>query len=167
MSNLNLIASTTLLSNTASVVISDIPATFEDLLITVVGRSTWTTDQYEDLNVRMNGDTGSNYSSRFLGYGIYGTTYTNQTNFQVGRLNVSQSSNIVPSIFEVRIPEYANTSMFKTTIGTSSASNSAYGNTIIVGLWRSTAAINSLTFRTGQTGSNIAAGATFNVYGLR
>jgi hypothetical protein len=57
---------------------------------------------------------------------------------------------------------YANTTTYKTVL--SRANNSAAGTEAIVGLWRSSAAITSMTVLS-ETG-NIAIGSTFSLYGI-
>ena len=71
----------------------------------------------------------------------------------------------------VQINNYANTSVYKTALirGNSiNPSTSASNATTLVGLWRSTAAINSITIYSEGGGSYyIASGSTFTLYGIK
>ena len=59
---------------------------------------------------------------------------------------------------------YSNTTTFKTIL--MRANNAALGVDAIVGLWRSTAAINEIkVFPTG--GANFETGSTFSLYGIK
>jgi hypothetical protein len=63
----------------------------------------------------------------------------------------------------ISILNYANTTTYKTAL--SRANNAAGGVDAVVGLWRSTAAINSIKMAIGG-GYSYAAGTTFTLYGI-
>lgn len=58
---------------------------------------------------------------------------------------------------------YANTNVYKTGLG--SVQSTQWDSTKTVGLWRSTAAITSVTYFT--TGANFTVGSTFSIYGIK
>lgn len=155
------IASTTLGSNVASYTFSSIPSTYTDLVLICnwknsVGAGYWGQLQF-------NGDTGSNYSTTVLdGNGSITSSYR-YTNDSVGvRIGGTTTSNNNPSI--VNIINYANTTTFKTQI--SRYSDSSRTTQALAGLWRSTAAINSIKIRIEDQTANIVAGSTFTLYGI-
>jgi hypothetical protein len=149
------LATQTLSSAASSVTFSSIPQTYTDLVLVVAGGTTVTTDVY----IEFNGDTGTNYSRTYLG--------GNGTSASSGR---STSTTAIPSFYigssqstgYAHIMSYANTNVNKTIL-TRSSSADVFVLTN-VGLWRSTAAINSIKILT--VGTNLSSGSTFNLYGI-
>jgi hypothetical protein len=153
------IASTTLGSAASSVTFSSIAATYTDLVLVMSGTST---SSAPSTLLQFNSDTASNYSYTYLtGNGTAASSgrASTQTSITVsynGAIASSPNSNIV------QIMNYANTTTNKTVL--SRANQTQYGTDAIVGLWRSTAAINAITLT--LTSSTYAAGSTFNLYGI-
>lgn len=146
------IASTTLSSAASSVTLSGIPSTYTDLVVTV------TTSTGGDINFRINGDTGSNYSQTIIyGYSAFGSTRT--TNATSNFLNYG--SNAGNFFATLNFNNYSNTTTYKTSLLRDNANGAT--TDVMVGLWRSTAAITSLTFTPPST---FATGSTFNLYGI-
>jgi hypothetical protein len=154
------IASTTLGSAVNSYTFTSIPSIYTDLII-IGSVSSANTD---DVKIRFNSDTGSNYSST----NIYGTgstaasaRRTNETAATIGFYATGMGTNNSPMI--INVMDYANTTTYKTAI---SRSGRADGDTeAIVGLWRSTAAISSLTLLVNNS-NNFATGSIFTLYGI-
>ena len=146
------IASTTLGSTASSVTLSSIPGTYTDLVVTV------TTSTGGDINFRINGDTSANYSQTVIyGYSAFGSTRT--TNATSSYLNYgSNSGNFFATL---NLLNYANTTTYKTSLLRDSANGAI--TDVMVGVWRSTAAITSITFNPPST---FAVGSTFNIYGI-
>ena len=158
------IATTTLGSAQATVTFSSIPGTYTDLvLITNEKQSTGGTRASA---LRFNSDTGSNYSQT----GLYGTgstagsfRTTNAAYLYYGYYAFSTTSNFNFNSI-VQINNYSNTTTNKTVL--SRANNASNGVDAIVGLWRNTAAITSITL-TMETLSNFEIGCTFTLYGIK
>jgi hypothetical protein len=147
------IATTTLGSASPSITFSSIPSTYTDLIIVLAGSYS----SQADIALRFNGDSGSNYS-RTVVYGTGSTAAstrdTNNTLIAPAYFSTNQS------VAVMSIMNYANTTTYKTVL---SRSNDASANTsAVVGMWRNTNAINSLTF----SYTNIAAGTTCTLYGI-
>lgn len=147
------IATNTLTATASSVTLSNIPNTYTDLVVIV------TTTTGGDISWRINGDTGTNYSQTIVyGYSSFGSTRTsNQTsNF----LNYGSNSGNLFAILQLN--NYSNTTTNKTSI----LRNMDNGTTsdMMTGIYRSTAAITSLTFTPPST---FAAGSTFTIYGIK
>lgn len=159
------LASQTLSTSAADVTFSSIPGTYTDLIIAFMVQSTGAAGSSGG-TMRINSDSGSNYSHTFL-YGtgsaagsirgsgdrmrVFGDIPT--TNFQVGRIHVMS---------------YANTSVNKTVLVEYGSAVS--GDTVgrIVGLWRSTSAITSLTLYSNDAGADsFASGSTFSLFGVK
>jgi hypothetical protein len=148
------IATTTLGSAAASYTFSSIPATYTDLVLII--QATTITANY---NLRLNGDTGSNYSDTSLwGNGSSAASYRSSNNTVIGLTYTSSGA----PISRIQIQNYSNTTTYKTVLTRQDDSvNAAGGN---VGLWRNTAAINSITIV--STG-NLPTGSTFTLYGIK
>jgi hypothetical protein len=151
------IATTTLGSAASSVTFSSISGAYTDLILVIAGTMSGTGDA---TSVQVNSDTGSNYSSTRLfadGTTVYSDRLTSQTKSALGLMMPAQS------VFTVHFMNYSNTSTNKTFLGRSSAA-SGYVETA-VGLWRSTAAITSVTATTA--GQTYQTGSTFTLYGVK
>lgn len=150
--------STTLGSAQASVTFSSIPSGYTDLVLIYNGSSVSNT---QSLDVRVNSDSGSNYSLTALyGDGTSATSFrlSNYTYGRVANFGTTRGTAIA------QFMNYSNTTTNKTWI---SRSNDSSADVIaFVNLWRSTAAITSITLQNIGGGLNIAAGSTFALYGI-
>jgi hypothetical protein len=112
--------------------------------------------------VTFNGDTGSNYSITFLqgdGSSAISGRASNQTTMDTAYMpNYSDLG-----VLTYNINNYSNTTTYKTLLSRSNQAGS--GVFAYVGLWRSTAAINSITIYGGT--NNIVSGSTFTLYGIK
>ena len=158
------IASQTLGSNSASVTFSSIPGTFTDLVLVANARSTHTADAYEGMTLRYNSDSGSNYSRTYLLYGPGSTRASNASSAESVMNHGSSNTNL--SVIVVNIMSYANTNVFKTSLHAGAGLGNFYGLDRTVNLWRSTAAITSITIASAQ-GANLASGSTFSLFGVK
>ena len=148
------IATTTTGGGETTVTLSSIPATYTDLVLVVGGSNSANTD----LRMRYNGDTGSNYSVTAVygdGSSAASLRESNQTSFYGA---FAANSNVITNI-----QNYSNTTTYKTAI-TRTNLPGAYVFSIVQ-LWRSTAAINSVTLFV-TTGS-YNAGVVFTLYGIK
>jgi hypothetical protein len=153
-----LIDSTTGTGSSNSITFSSIPSTYTDLILVVNGSTTTSTG---NPRLRFNGDTGSNYSDTNL-YGTGSYRNTSQTSIQLIAtvyFNTSLDTNLI-----IHIMDYANTTTNKTTLNR--ANKAGDGVDAVVGLWRNTAAINSITLFTAS-GNNISSASTFKLYGIQ
>ena len=147
------IATTTLGSAVSSYTFSSIPSTYTDLVLILNPNST-----VDNMNFRFNGDTGTNYSNTWLFGNGSTVTSTRGTNRTTIAGTVSGGWEIV----RFNIMNYANTTTFKTTLLRADDAANYVGTN--VGLWRSTAAITSVTIVAGV--GNLPAGSTFTLYGI-
>jgi hypothetical protein len=157
------IATNTLGSATSSVTFSSISASYTDLVLVcnVIAVSGAAFDTW----IRFNGDTGSNYSFTSMnGTGSAAQSFraSNQTSMAVDRQASVRSTSRVIQI--VNIQNYSNATTYKTSIVRGSAPSDAVE--ALVGLWRSTAAINEITF-SNSTSGNFDTGSTFTLYGIK
>lgn len=158
------IATTTANGSVSSITFSSIPSTYTDLVL--ISSAAIATGA-EDLRIRFNSDTASNYSFTYMsgtGTSAVSSRSSNMTFITVDNYGyLTTSSN---NISIVNIQNYANTTTYKTTVGRSG--NAGTGTDAIAGMWRSTAAINSITLlNSGTGGINFATGSTFTLYGIK
>jgi hypothetical protein len=162
------IATTTLGSNETSVVFSSIPSTYTDLIFIIEGYNGVGNGYYP--RFYFNADTGSNYSYSVLegnGTTAGSSRGSNATRVLLGwqyapwTTNSANRGNIILHIFN-----YANTTTNKTSLSRSNTPSDGVNAT--ASLWRSTAAINTVTF-VGDTGisQSYASGSTFTLYGIK
>ena len=151
---------TTTFTVTTSYTFSSIPATYTDLVL-VLGSMTFSLGG--NPQIQYNGDTATNYSNTDL-YGN-GTTAGSTRNTSNNYINVGFSSTngsaTEPATIIVQVMNYANATTNKTLLGRGNrAGGEAQTN---VGLWRSTAAITSITVKVA---SGTMAG-TATLYGIK
>lgn len=152
-----LIASNTLSSGVTSLTFSSIPQTYTDLVLICNGSTSSNANNY----LQFNSDTASNYSAtRGSGDGTNpsSTNNTNQTQMLLDGFGYWTSTYAGNKI--IHILDYSNTSTFKTVL---TRANSTVGTDILAGLWRSTAAINTIKFNSDST---LQTGSTFKLYGI-
>lgn len=151
------IATTTLGSAATTVDFTSIPSTYTDLII--VGNFSMAAAR--SLSIRLNSDTGNNYSNTQLtGNGTSASSARNSNNpymyFAAGQTSIGTAI--------LHFQNYANTTTNKTVLarqGTASADVTAN-----VGLWRSTSAITSISLSGEGVSNNLSAGSTFTLYGI-
>lgn len=142
-----------------SVTLSVIPATYTDLVLVMNGTASSGTNVY----ARFNGDTGSNYSvTRIVGNGSTATSDRNSNYTSLQTFMGYYDTTVGTSIMQVM--NYANTTTYKTALARYNYTTNEV--TAAVGLWRSTAAINSITILTSNA-ATFPSSTTFTLYGIK
>ena len=159
------ISTTTLATATGTVTFSSVPQTYTDLvLVTVFATATIN----EDLAVRFNSDTGSNYSRTHLrGNGSTASSST-ATSQNLLLLDVDSSGSTLNTGLQTvtHFMNYANTSIQKSVLSRSGTLGGSYtGTSLIAGLWRDTTAISTIGLFC--TSGNFVSGSTFTLYGIK
>lgn len=163
------IATASLNSNTASYTFSSISSAYTDLILVV---QSGTTASGDNLGVRVNGDSGTNYSfTELYGYTYSGNVASSQkmSNQTLASLNraFGMSTTGPTTTTIAHFQNYSNTTTYKTILSRSGvADGSYYGTDAIVNLWRSTSAINSITVLDFNGGGVLLSGTTFTLYGI-
>jgi hypothetical protein len=156
------IATTTLGSGANTITFSSIPSTYTDLKLVLVAIPS-AADPYD---IIFNGDTGTNYSyTRLFGDGA---SASSSTTTSVAYIRNNQSAYIstgVPFMISIDIFSYAG-STYKTMLSSlSSDLNGSGAVQRLAGLWRSTAAITSLTI--GDSFNVMSVGTRATLYGIK
>lgn len=155
------IATTTLSSAASSITFSSIPGTYTDLRLVLVGRLA---SGFSPL-LRFNGDTGSNYS--ITAVSGTGSAANSTRTINAAEINLTSQSpweTTLPSMTEIDIFNYAGSTNKTALISASTDRNGSGAVERIVGLYRSTSAITSIT--TLISGGTYDAGTRFTLYGI-
>lgn len=162
------IATQTLATAAASVTFSSIPSTYTDLVIIASSANAGNGIQF---NIRLNGDSATNYSATYLfGAGSTGSSArdANRDHMDIGgsvAVTGSGSNWYAPNV--IHLINYANTTTYKTALAriyATSSSNIDYVQAN-VSMWRNTAAINNIYCYTN--GFNLNAGTSISLYGIK
>ena len=151
------IASTTLASDSASLTLSSIPATYTDLRLVLTGAAA----AGNAICLQLNSDTSTNYSWTLMygdGSGAYSLRGSNDSHARVGSISTGG-----PHLAVADLMNYANTNVYKTII--SNSVRDANGPYRVVALWRDTSAISSITVKT--LSPNLLAGFTASLFGVK
>lgn len=154
------IATQTLTSSASSITFSSIAASWTDLRVVIA--NAFTSYGLDTCMIRFNGDTATNYSYTYLlGDGSTATSgaTANAAQAVLGRVGVTGT----PAMIQTDIFSYA-ASSYKTYLSAGAADQNGSGEVNrTVGLWRSTAAITSITLRN----VTFEAGTTATLYGIK
>ncbi|CAB4146882.1 hypothetical protein UFOVP696_12 [uncultured Caudovirales phage] len=142
---------------------SSIPQIYTDLVVVINCGIAGTGGS---MYIRLNGDTGTNYSQTFMRGSGSAASSARTSNLGLMYIDYhgptlgSRNSNYV-----LQLNSYSNTTTHKTILArTNAIVGSGTGIEFHAGAWRNTAAVTSLTI--GPTGGNIFNGSTFTIYGI-
>jgi len=152
---------------------SSIPSSYDHLYLEFSARSDRGSSSRDEMTVRLNGDTGSNYSVTQMfavSAGSIGSQRQSTTAIEKIYLPASSSTADTFGAGTLWIPNYANTANFKQVLiqaACEGATNTNYewGLAVCAGLWTSTAAVNQITLGI-LTGTNFVQYSTFTLYGV-
>lgn len=152
------LATTTLTSATPTITFTSISSSYTDLVLVFNGKTVTDNVGY---NMRVNNDSGSNYSYTLLrgsGAAVSSSRGANQTAMVPGFYSSSdQNETIITNLMN-----YADTSTYKTMLTRASIPKQSVEETI--SMWRSTSAINRIDFYAYS--GNLAIGSTLTLYGI-
>jgi hypothetical protein len=151
------LANITLGSAASSITFGSIPATYRDLIL--VGDLILSTSNAQQIRMRFNGDTGSNYFTVNMG----ATTSTFSQTSTLSAIRIGQAYNGSRSTHIVNLMDYSATDKHKSQL--SRSDNASNRLEALATRWANTAAITSMTVII-EDASNFAAGSTFNLYGV-
>lgn len=116
----------------------------------------------ENMTIRFNSDTGTNYSYTFLT--ADGTSPSSGRQANAAQIMVNYYGYLdaaYKTLITFDIMNYSNSTTYKTVL--SRANNAANGVATTIGQWRNTNAISTLTV---NVGGNYASGSTITLYGI-
>ena len=159
------IATTTLGSAASTISFSSIPGTYTDLVL--IGSPAFASGA-SDVQYKLNGDTGNNFSETGLsGTGSSAVSFraTSQVAVDLDAYGVPDAT-LGNSTSIANFMNYSNTTTFKTSISRAGNAVTGRGTDLIVGLWRNTAAITTILIDpSGAT--TFATGTTYTLYGIK
>lgn len=154
------IATHTMPTATNSYIFTSIPATYTDLVLVASVKNNNSTDA---IDIRFNSDGSALYSmTAFNGNGSAAQSFADANATRLTNMGITTTGFLSSNIYHFM--SYANTSVFKTVLGRSN--DPSFRVAGIVGLWRSTSAINSIQLYSDNAGYSFAAGSTFTLYGI-
>ena len=163
------------LGSNGTIAFTNIPTTFQDLMLVVYGRGTNTTNGFGTANylgLYFNGDTSAIYSVTSLrgnGSSASSNRFTSQAYTTAGVVpNANATTSIFGSVI-YHILNYANTSTFKTVLARSACDLNGSGQVWFdVNLYRSTNAITQMNiYDPAISGNALLAGTTAALYGVK
>jgi hypothetical protein len=154
--------STTTLSG-ASITLSSIPATYNNLFIVV--RNFLPATDGASLLMRMNGDSGANRHAEVATFGAVFNGSFDSTSIRIGREN---DNAVTQSLITVFIPDYANATTWKKMSSDGflvhNTTTTNYNTQNIIGAYNQTGAISSLAFLASS--GNLTSGSVL-LYGVK
>lgn len=150
-------------SAVSSITFTSIPSTYTDLVVVVSGQ----VSSNVTVACQVNGDTSTNYSTtEMFGDVTAASSFRSSTNAQIAVMGIgAQVVSGSEWVSTLNFQNYANTTTYKTILGRTSAAGT--GVNAIVGLWRSTSAISSITILGYAGASGFTTGTTFALYGIQ
>lgn len=153
------IAKTTLASSTNNFSFSSISSAYTDLIVVFNGRGT-TSDQ---ITCYFNSDSSAIYSYIYMQGD--GTTASAGKGLNLSSIVVDGPAGTLDTNYSnyiFQFPSYSNTNVYKNVL--TRFNNASVKTGLSIGLWKSTAAINTITFFTYTT---FQSGSTFTLYGIK
>jgi hypothetical protein len=162
------IATTTLGSTTSTITFSSISSAYTDLIL--IGSWFRVTTSGNNVGMRLNSDSGSNYSNTNLegnGSSASSTRQTNDTYARIGAIQGGYTASTTESLpIIIQFNNYSNTTTKKTILSRYNQASVVTG--AAVALWRSTSAINAIELNAYSPGTGqFGAGSTFTLYGIK
>jgi hypothetical protein len=164
---MKLVESKTLGTAAAFIEFTSIPDTFTDLVAFVSSRSTRTAFPQDNLLLRINGDTGSNYSVRLLyGNGSSAASFSDtKSELELYQTSSDGGTSNTFGNHSVYFPNYTSAVAKSISIdGVNERNATEAYQQIIAGLWSGTATISSIRFYVAN--GNLVAGSTISLYGI-
>ena len=147
-------------SSTSVITFSSIPQTYTDLI--VVEQATASASAYS--TVYFNADNASTNYSKTLLFGTGTSAISNRDSNQATFASFDYiSSGSTPNAHVYQINNYSNTTTYKTLLMRYNISNDGVG--ALIGLWRSTVAVSTITFT--RSSGTYTAGSTYTLYGIK
>lgn len=170
----NLVEIETLISDgtTASFDFQNIPQSYKHLLLVGQARIVEAVNENE-INVRLNNDSGSNYHKQLLigqDASPAAAATANDTEAQIGVAPGANATANYAGQVEAKIINYTGTDLFKQVLSSYTMMRSTTLNTFDVGnwgnTWLSSVAVSRLTVANYSSGNTFVSGTLFTLYGM-
>jgi len=162
------IATYNLATTTASVTFSSISSSYTHLQVRAIAKSSTTGTSVNDMWIRFNGDTGSNYAWHYL-MGVGSTVLAGSGATQTKCLVPNPAPYVGNTPFGtivMDVLDYGNTNKYKTARSLAGADLNGTGwVSLSSGLWMNTAAITSITLLPGA--DSFVQYSSFALYGIK
>lgn len=147
-----------------SLTFSSIPSTYTHLQIRAITNDA----SGEEVGIRLNGDTATNYSHHYLrGTGATATASGSATQARINFMGVTANSTTIMGVTIIDLIDYASTTKYKTVRAFMGYENNSAGIVYLSsGLWQSTSAVTSLTVL-NIGGFAFGTQTTFALYGIK
>jgi hypothetical protein len=156
-------------SSVGSITFSSIPSTYQHLQIRGISRNT-NAGTFQQLQGRLNSDTGSNYASHVIqGDGSSAGTlaYSGITVFVAGQSVGSTGTANAFGVSVTDLLDYKDTNKYKTIRSLSGQDRNGGGTVLLTsGLWMNTAAVTSITLFP-STSDSFTQYSSFALYGIK
>ena len=162
------IATFTLATTTASVTFSSISSSYTHLQVRAIAKSSTAGTSINDLFIRFNGDTGSNYAYHYLmGSGTAASAAGGATQTKYLVPNTAPYVGNTPfGTIVMDVLDYANTNKYKTARSLAGADLNGTGwISLSSSVWMNTAAITSITLLPGA--DSFVQYSSFALYGIK
>jgi len=159
----------------STITFSSIPSTYKHLQIRLIGRTSRSAANSDQINIRFNSDSGANYSTNHYleGNGSAagaGTAGTSGTQMVVYRLTADGAPSLANAFgaYIVDILDYSDTNKYKTLRSLGAQDQNTIGGALfyVSALWMSTSAVNSITI-TPNVGPLFNEYSQFALYGIK
>jgi len=154
----------------ADVEFTSIPATYTHLQLRVLSRTTRSGQNFNNVALQINSDTGANYNAHLLRGDGSSAISDNDVSASSLIFNAQAAADATASVmgaFVMDILDYANTNKYKTVRSLFGVDNNGSGLVgLMSGAWRSTSAITSIKLFSVASG-NLAQYSHFALYGIK
>jgi hypothetical protein len=154
----------TLTGTDSEIVFSSIPGTYRDLVLVVEAA---TTESGVTLDIRFNGDTGSNYSSVEMTGRNNGTVSGGGSDVHIRVFGNTFGTTTFQST--MHIMDYAQTNKHKPVLVRNSSFDTSLSSYLVkafAGRWGNTSAVTSISLASLFNSRSFAAGSRFSLYGV-
>ena len=153
-------------ANQTTITLSSIPSTYTHLQVRALFRTSIGTNNW-DLRIRMNSDTGSNYTHHSIrGDGSSANAEGNASQVYMWINRAAPSDANIFGVAVIDILDYTNTNKYTTMRALSGQDRNGAGQiTLNSGLWMNTAAVNTLTFTLAS--GDFTQYSQFALYGIK
>jgi hypothetical protein len=152
---------------------SSIPSSYDHLMLKVSARTDRAAYYYDEMDITLNADTGTNYSTTVLYAGTStpaSARNSGQTSGAFFDCTAAASGANIFSANTLWIPHYSNTANYKQVLHESAVENTSTTDAqwyVLMGamLWGATSAVDQITL-TPEAGDNFVQYSTFTLYGV-